>query len=117
MTNKAKIKISEKYSNFLNTRESIESLFNDNNESVSELEFDFSDIQFISRSSADQFHKLKIIFESNNKKITISNANDTVINMLQTVSNTQTLIRRSSEKIQFFNFNETKELEDYLLSI
>lgn len=117
MINKAKIKISEKYKNFLNTRESIETLFNDNNESVSELEFDFRDIQFISRSSADQFYKLKIKFESNNKKITISNANDTVINMLQTVSNTQTIQNRRSEKIQIFNFNETKELEDYLLSI
>lgn len=113
-----KIIVSEKEKNFLITREAVDSLFSELKHSNTELEFDFSYVEFMSRSYADQFYKMKFAYEKNNKvKIHIINANEEVINILQVVAKTQNLSERNFEKIPVFRFSKPQMLSDYLLSI
>lgn len=113
-----KIIVSEKEKNFLISREAVVSFFNELKYSNTELELDFSNIEFMSRSYADQFHKTKIAYEQNNKvRIHIINANEEVINMLQVVAKTQSSSERIFEKIPVFRFSKPQMLTDYLLSI
>ena len=113
-----RIFVSEKAKNFLISREAVTSLFNELSNTNAELELDFSNVEFMSRSYADQFHKTKLEFEQqHNVKIHIVNANEEVINMLQVVSKTQNSNNRIFEKIPVFRFSKPKMLSDYLFSI
>ena len=113
-----KIFVSEKTKNSLVSREAATSLFNELKNSDTEFEFDFSNVEFMSRSYADQFHKAKLEFEQKyNAKIHIINANEEVIKMLQVVSKTQNANERTFEKIPVFRFSKPSMLSDYLSSI
>jgi hypothetical protein len=119
MNSNKKIVVSEKAKNFLISREAVNLLFHElNGYNNTEIELDFGNIEFMSRSYADQFHKTKIDFEQNhNVKIYIMNANEEVINILQIVSKTQNSTERSFEKIPVFRFSTAQLLSAYLLSI
>lgn len=110
--------VSEKAKNFLISREAVISLFSNINENQNNIEFDFANVEFMSRSYADQFYKLKTDFEQNkNVRIQIVNANEEVINMLQIVSQTQNATDRKFEQVPIFKFSKTEMLSDYLFSI
>lgn len=113
-----RIVVSEKAKNFLISREAVEILYAELKYSNTELELDFSNVEFMSRSYADQFHKMKLDYELRNKvKVHIINANEEVINMLQVVSKTQNSSERTFDKVPVFKFSEPRMLTDYLLSI
>ncbi|HET6228026.1 MAG TPA: DUF4325 domain-containing protein [Bacteroidia bacterium] len=113
-----KILISDKTKNFLISREAGSSLFTELNSPDFEYELDFSNIEFISRSYADQFYKMKEDFEKKfNTRIHIINANEEVINMLHVVSKTQNLSERNFENVPIYRFSKIDNLSDYLLSI
>lgn len=81
------------------------------------IEADFSDIFYISRSFADQFHKEKIKFwESRQKEIVVVNANDDVFKMFQAVSKTQNS-SRASQHIPIIQLTGRKTLKDFLQSL
>lgn len=82
------------------------------------VELDFAEVEYISRSFADQFHaeKLKLATKTN-KVILVTNANEEVIRMLQAVAQTQGKVNRSYEKVQVYNYTDWKSLERFLLSI
>jgi len=119
MSTKHKILVSEKSKNFLISREAVELLFNQlNSLSDVEIDLDFSNVDFVSRSYADHFYKAKIDFElKNNVKIQILNANERVITMFHVVSLTQSSINRQFEKPKRFKFSKMEILNDYMLSI
>lgn len=102
----------------LNTRDGATNLF----ESVKEFNainvvFDFSKIEFMSRSFADQFHKERMILkEQNGLVIQIKDASETVRKMLITVESTQNKRNRFYMELPVFSFSEDK-LSDYLLSL
>lgn len=82
------------------------------------VELDFADVEYISRSFADQFHAEKFKLATKTKKIIlVTNANDEVIRMLQAVASTQDKVNRSYEKVQVYNYTDWKSLERFLLSI
>lgn len=82
------------------------------------IELDFAEIEYISRSFADEFHAEKIkLAERSGKTILVTNANEEVVKMLQAVANTQHKINRSYEKVQVYNYTDWKNLERFLLSI
>lgn len=113
-----RITVSEKDKNFLISREAVDLLFSELKYSNTELELDFSNVEFMSRSYADQFHKTKQEYEKNNNvRIHIINANEEMINMLQVVAKTQNSGERTFEKIPVFRFSKPQMLSDYLLSI
>ena len=118
MNSVQKIVVSENAKNFLITREAAVSIFSNINGNQNNIEFDFENVEFMSRSYADQFYKLKTNFEQNqNARIQIVNANEEVINMLQIVAQTQNLTERKFEQVPIFKFSKIEMLSDYLFSI
>lgn len=118
MNSVQKIVVSENAKNFLISREAAVSIFSNINGNQNNIEFDFENVEFMSRSYADQFYKLKTNFEQNqNARIQIVNANEEVINMLQIVAQTQNLTERKFEQVPIFKFSKIEMLSDYLFSI
>lgn len=113
------ISVSEQISRLLNTREAVSILLDVVRDSkCSVIELDFTSVEFMSRSFADQFHKDKISLQNElNISIDIVNANEEIIHILQTVSRTQVKSNREFEEVQIFKFSNTQMLSDYLLSI
>lgn len=118
---KAVIQISvfEEQGSLLNTREASSSLFNIISKNKgAEIELDFTDVEFMSRSFADQFHKERMSFqEKENSMVHLVNANEEIIRILQAVSQTQNKRERKFISLPVFKFSDEKLLSDYLLSI
>lgn len=82
------------------------------------IDLDFSEVEYISRSFADEFHSEKIsLVRSSNKKIIVRNANDKVIKMLQSVARTQNKDKRDFEEMPVYNYTDWNILNSFLLSI
>lgn len=82
------------------------------------IELDFVDVDYISRSFADQFHaeKLSIAIQQQ-KNIIVTNANEEIIRMLQAVARTQDKEIRAYEKVPVYNYTNWNSLESFLLSV
>lgn len=113
------IKVIQNLSELLNSREAATMLLDlVIEQQVDRVELDFSEIEFMSRSFADQFHKERYALQSNNGLIIeISNANEEIINMLNTVARTQNKTKREFFKLPVFKYSDTDMLSDYLLSV
>lgn len=82
-----------------------------------EVDLDFSGVEFISRSFADQFHVDKIcLAQKINKIIIVTNANEPVINMLQAVAKTQNKTDRKFMHVPVYRYNDLKSVERFLIS-
>lgn len=82
------------------------------------IELDFVDVEYVSRSFADQFHAEKIaIAIQQQKSIIVTNANEEIIKMLQAVARTQDKENRAYEKVPVYNYTNWKSLERFLLSV
>jgi len=82
------------------------------------IELDFLQVDYISRSFADQFHsdKIKLSIELQ-KSIIVTNANDEVMNMLQSVARTQNKSYKVLAEVPVYKYSNWVQLENYLLSI
>lgn len=82
------------------------------------VDLDFSEVEYISRSFADQFHadKIKLATEQQ-KTIIVTNANEEVINMLQAVARTQNKAYRGHTHLPVYKYSTWNQLENFLLSI
>lgn len=103
----------------LNTRESAKKLFNIiQKEQIPLVELDFSDVSFVSRSFADQFHKEREILRVEmGLFVSISNAEENIRVMLKTVETTQSKKNRFYREVPVFRFSSKEKLSDYLMSI
>lgn len=106
----------------LDTRESSTRLFdflNTSYNNASIIKLDFSSIEFMSRSFADQFHKERLIFQTkHNCLIELKNADIQVVEILHAVSNTQK--NRSSidnSNISILTFSSQEQLEEYMFAL
>lgn len=118
MNTQKTILISEGNKNFLVSREAVQALFSELSDSNTIYKLNFSNVEFMSRSYADQFYKMKLDFECNtNNEIHILNANEEIINVLQAVAKTQKKADRSYEHVPVFRFSKLSMLSDYLLTI
>jgi hypothetical protein len=78
-----KFLLSQEFGNNIFTRKTISSFFDKvNNIKSKEIEIDFKDIEFISRSCADEYIKQK---EKSNKKIVEANMSKDICNMFLAV--------------------------------
>ena len=113
------ISVYEEMSNLLNTREAVthlSDLIRTNPCKV--IELDFTNVEFMSRSFADQFFKEKIQLQSEfNLTIEIINANEEIIKILRAVSNTQNKKEREFISIPVYKFSNPKLLSEYLFAI
>jgi hypothetical protein len=82
------------------------------------IELDFLDVDYISRSFADDFHadKIKLAMEQQ-KSIILTNANDEIINMLQSVARTQNKRYKQDAIRPVYKYSSWSQLESYFLSI
>jgi len=113
------IQVVEEVSKFLNTREAATELMEAVRESSSKhIEFDFLNVDYMSRSFADQFHKEKVKLQNDMEVfIEIDNANEEIVNILRTVSNTQNKVKREYKVLPVFKYSDPVMLSDYLLSV
>ena len=82
------------------------------------IELDFSQVEYISRSFADQLYDDKMNFAVKLKKnIIISNANETVMHMLNAVAKTQNKKPTTFLNIPIYKYSSQRQLENFLLSI
>jgi len=88
------------------------------NDSCPEIDLDFSAVQYISRSFADQFHagKMQLACEQQ-KTIIVTNANEEVMAMLQAVAKTQNKQYREVNKAPVYRYSQWNQLENFLLSL
>lgn len=83
-----------------------------------EIEIDFSQVDYISRSFADQFYVDKKKWATELKKdVIVSNANESIVHMLNTVSKTQNKKSDYRLNIPVYKYSSQSELENFLLSI
>lgn len=110
--------IFDKLGSLLNTREAAINLMEIIAKAESKtVELDFSNVEFMSRSFADQFYKERNSFqEKTNSIININNANEEIIKILQVVSKTQDKKEREYISIPVYKFSDKNLLKNYLLS-
>lgn len=104
--------------NTLDSRDGAVRLFRFLSPSQKEITFDFSAIDFMSRSFADQFYKeFQKLASDNSVYISISNAPVQVIDILDAVAKTQTTKDRSTSNLPIYSFSKLGQLTDYLQAI
>lgn len=81
-----------------------------------QVELDFSGIEFMSRSFADQFHKELYLHDDDSFEIVIKNADAAIINMLNAVSKTQTKRKVVKKTHQVASYNDLKQMESFVMS-
>jgi anti-anti-sigma regulatory factor len=118
MENTLHINIYKHLGETLNSREAAVLLFDFVNENQARnVVFDFTDVVFMSRSFADQFHKERMkLKEQNGLTIHLKDASEAIRTMLITVESTQNKRNRFYTELPVFKFSE-KNLENYLLAL
>jgi hypothetical protein len=112
------IQVAEILGNTIHTRDAAKQLLSVvAADPCAQTELDFSEVTYISRSFADQFHSDKLqLIASSQKQIIVTNANEEVVNMLQAVAKTQNKSYQNSS-LPVFKYSNWNQLENYLLSI
>lgn len=114
------IVVKDEFDSILNTREAAKELLSVVYEQPCNLvELDFQDIEFISRSFADQLHKEKTEIQNTHPHclVKIINANDSILNMLDTVVRTQANSNRKEDSFDHYQIADYKTLKNYFLGI
>lgn len=113
------ISVFEEVGMLLNTREAAQQLsITIKSSQCNSIELDFSNVEFMSRSFADQFYKEQLQLKNElNIIIHIMNANEEIIKMLNVVSNTQNKKDREFKTIPVYKFSNPQLLADYLFAI
>jgi hypothetical protein len=119
-----KIDVAKSAGKILNTRDEAIKLFNFFLENKFDSVFvtvDFTNVEFMSRSFADQFYQLKANWElGKNNKIQLQSDNQQIAEILDAVSRTQytqdnkRVIRSEVKELYFDKF---KQFEEYMLAI
>lgn len=76
------------------------------------VELDFQGVIFMSRSFADQFHK-DLLSGEQAIDVEIKNAESGIIEMLETVSKTQSSRKAINKSYKVLSFTDTDKLRDY----
>ncbi|MGN6603018.1 MAG: hypothetical protein ACTHK8_11240 [Ginsengibacter sp.] len=113
------ISVSESIGTMVHTREASSILMKlIEKESCNYIELDFSNVDYISRSFADQFYIDKVNYAQQLKKnLVVSNANDEVMHMLHAVARTQHKKMNTVISIPVYKYSSQSQLDDLLLSI
>ncbi len=120
MKNTLEIKVADKIGRILNTRESALKLTDlITSSSYKIVVLDFSNVEFMSRSFADQFY---VYYEERRHvqddiTIRILNVNEDIINILSTVRKTQYKVARNYIKLPTYHLTKSNLLSKYLNSI
>ena len=112
------IRIASEIDSIINTREAALNIKKQIQESACKhIELDFEDVEFISRSFADQMHKEKIELADKGILIVMLNASSSIMDMFRAVSNTQNAVNRYRKEIPVYKITNMDSLSEYLYSI
>jgi len=113
------ISITDILGKILNTREAVQEITKVVESGLCQvIELDFTNVEFMSRSFADEFHKERLrLIQNHNVAIDILNAPEEVIRILQAVEKTQNKAEREMQEVQVFKFSNPELIKDYFLSI
>ena len=103
----------------IQTREASSVLMNRvKNNSSNNIEFDFTSVEYISRSFADQFYFDKNKYSTElQKNIIVSNVSDNIVKMLQAVAKSQNSVNRNLvSNVPVYKYSSYSQLESFLLS-
>jgi len=118
---KLTINIESSIANTLDSRDEAIHLFdslNSRHTELKEIELDFSYVDFMSRSFADQFYKEQVKWaQQNNIPLLITNASVQVIEILQAVSKTQKGKNGKVQDLPIYSFSKADQLSQYLQAI
>jgi len=119
MTCNSTISVFDLLGDSLHTRQAVTQLLHNVAQNpCAHIELDFAEVEYISRSFADQFHAEKLALATRQQKsIIVTNANDQIIRMLQAVAKTQDVKDRLYEKMPVFHYTNWRSLENFLLSV
>lgn len=113
------IKIAELIDTNLHSRDAAQILFEnlDTLQNANKIMLDFSDVIYMSRSFADQFHKEMQKSINLGVLIEVQNANEHIIEILKAVAKTQNSTNRQRPILPYIEFANDKDFENYLLAI
>jgi hypothetical protein len=116
------VSVKQLIGNTLNTRDEAQKLFTQlvaHNGHTSRVTLNFTDVDFMSRSFADEFYKLKIKRNIDNNKddINIENANLQIIDILNAVARTQKSRELKDPGRISLSFTDRQQFSDYLQSL
>ena len=121
MKTEFEVTLRELFNGSLDTRESVLLLLNKISKEVysgkeNSIILDFTGIDFMSRSFADEFHKS---VSNGDFKATLSfeNMNNDILSMLKMVEKTQTIRSGSIKKPSFIKIDNLETLDDYLFAL
>ena len=118
---KAVINTKKLIGNTLDSRDEAQKLFayiSANYELPVSVVFDFDDVDFMSRSFADEFHKLKMAWcNQHTSVVEIDNASVQILDILQAVARTQKSREVTNPERLVLAFTNSEQLYDYLLSV
>jgi hypothetical protein len=104
--------------NTLDSRDGAIRLFNLVSPDQKDIIFDFSAIDFMSRSFADQFQKeFRKLVSDKGLHISISNAPVQVIDILDAIARTQQTKHRDVLNLPIYSFSKLEQLTNYLQAI
>ena len=110
------IKVQSKVGSNPNYRDSADVLFTSVPSTTKELVLDFNGVEFISRGFADEFHKARLLFQSErNVPVILEQVNEAVQEMLSAVARTQEGNTSLRVDIPVIRVNSVDELERMLL--
>src|ERR1700736_5071624 len=113
------IHIKSIFGNTLDSRDEAIKLFvllNSGYVQFQEIHLDFTAVDFMSRSFADQFHKEKGKL-ARDRTISIDNASNQVISILQAVSKTQNNSVKETKDLPVYSFSKVDQFLNYLQAI
>lgn len=113
------IAVAKEFDKTLNSREAAAKLIDMMRAgALSEIELDFSDVEFMSRSFADEYIKgATAVVKQLNASISLLNANEEILRIIRAVSETQNKTERDYQKFSVVSYSDFKVLSDYMLSI
>ncbi len=112
------IKVTDKVGPNPNYRDSADSLFEGIPTCTEEVVLDFDGVEFISRGFADQLHKARLRFQSEQQvHVVLEHANEEVLAMLAAVSRTQQGRSTRQLDIPVVRIGSMKELERMFMGI
>jgi anti-anti-sigma regulatory factor len=113
------IKIAELIDTNLHSRDAAQILFEnlDTLQTANKIVLDFSDVIYMSRSFADQFHKEMQKSIALGVVVEVLNCNDHVTEILKAVAKTQNSTNRQRPVLPYIEFANEKDFENYLLAI
>lgn len=115
----AKIEIAKVIGNSLDSRDQAEKLFAIIEKiQSSDVILNFENVEFMSRSFADQFYQnAKQIGVANKMTLDFENVNNQIKEILDAVSKTQFNRKVINKQVRVYTFPEMSKLKDYLLGI